>query len=140
MSAIHYCSLLDGRSDMILLHCRSFENCGVYTSDLFGVVYLVACNSSFHSLTRAHTHKAVSLVKKAELMVQREWRWQWAQPRWRNVLVGNLQEDVSIANSQEWASSARFDHKVVKGVVYLLQGFEYVEAEVGFGCVRVGCG
>jgi hypothetical protein len=56
------------------------------------------------------------------------------------ALLGDLQEDESIANSQEWASSAGFDHKVVEGVVRSLQGFEYVEAEVGFGCVRVGCG
>lgn len=46
------------------------------------------------------------------------------------ALVGDLQEDVSIANSQEWASSAGFDHKVVEGVVRSLQGFEYVEAEL----------
>lgn len=45
------------------------------------------------------------------------------------ALLGHLQQ-LSISNSEEWATSAGFDHNLVKDVVKSLHGFGYVEAEV----------
>jgi phenylalanyl-tRNA synthetase alpha chain len=44
------------------------------------------------------------------------------------ALLGHLQQ-LSISNSEEWATSAGFDHNLVKDVVKSLHGFGYVEAE-----------
>lgn len=52
------------------------------------------------------------------------------------ALLGHLQK-LTISNSEEWASSAGFDHNLVKDVVKSLHGFGYVEAEVGFSFVSL---
>lgn len=44
------------------------------------------------------------------------------------ALLDHLRE-LSIGNSEEWASSSGLDHSVVKDVVKSLHGFGYVEAE-----------
>lgn len=46
------------------------------------------------------------------------------------ALLSHLQQHSNITNSEEWASSAGFDHSLVKDVVKSLHGFGYVEAEV----------
>lgn len=59
------------------------------------------------------------------------------------TLLGHLQK-LSITNSEEWASSAGFDHSLVKDVVKSLNGFGYVEAVVGLvayfhSASEIGC-
>jgi len=51
------------------------------------------------------------------------------------ALLDHLQK-LSISNSEEWASSAGFDHSAVKDVVKSLHGFGYVVAEVGLNPYR----
>lgn len=46
------------------------------------------------------------------------------------VLLAFLEHHQESISSEQWASSAGFDHNVVKDVIRSLHGFGYVEAEV----------